>query len=250
MKTVLTIAGSDSSGGAGIQVDLLTFHALGVHGMSAVTAITAQNEKRFFSLNPVSSRVLREQIQAVMATHRVDAIKIGMLGTEENVFAVYRFLEQLHREEKSPKVVLDPIFKSSTGAILLDPKGIAILSQFLLPLATVATPNLEEAEVMTKMKVRSVEQMREAALHLHTVHRGVKAVLIKGGHLKDEATDVLYDGKDWTYFTARKKFSRDVHGTGCALSASIAAHLARGYSLEKSVERSKEFVTDYIRLRV
>jgi len=250
VKTVLTIAGSDPSGGAGIQVDLLTFHALGVHGMSAVTAITAQNEKRFFSLNSVSSRIVREQIQAVMATHRIDAIKIGMLGTEENVFAVYRFLEQLRKEDKAPKVVLDPIFKSSTGAILLDPRGVAILNQFVLPLVTIVTPNLEEAELMTKMKVRSVEQMREAALHLHTVHRGVKAVLIKGGHLKDEATDVLYDGKDWRLFTARKRFSRDVHGTGCALSASIAAHLARGYTLEKSVERSKEFVTDYIRLRV
>ncbi len=173
-----------------------------------------------------------------------------MLGTEENVFAVYRFLEQLQKEEKMPKVVLDPIFKSSTGAILLDPKGIAILTQFLVPLVTIVTPNLEEAEVMTRMKVRSVDQMREAALHLHTVHRGVKAVLIKGGHLKDEATDVLYDGKDWALFTARKRFSRDVHGTGCALSAAVAAHLARGYSLEKGIERSKEFVTDYIRLRV
>jgi len=217
--------------------------------MSAITAITAQNAKRFFSLNPVSSRLLREQLQSIVGTHPIHAIKIGILGTEENVVAVYRFLESIQKDEKAPKVVLDPVFKSSTGSILLEPKGVAILSQFMIPLSTIVTPNLEEAELLTKMKVRSVEQMKEAALHLHVVHKGVKAVLIKGGHLKDEATDVLYDGRDWKLFLAKRKYARDVHGTGCALSAAIAAHLARGYSLEKSVERSKEFVTDYIHLR-
>ncbi len=217
--------------------------------MTAVTAITAQNEKRFFSLNSVSSRLLREQIHAVLETHRIDAVKIGLLGTEDNVFAVYRFLEQARAEQKGYKVVLDPVLKSSTGSILLEPKGVAILSQFLIPLSTIVTPNLDESEVLTKMKVRNIDQMREAALHLFTVHKGVKAVLIKGGHLKEEATDVYYDGKDWRLFPAKKRFSRDVHGTGCALSAALAAHLARGYSLEKSVERSKEYVSDYIRAR-
>lgn len=231
----------------------MAFHSLGVHGVTAVTAITAQNEKRFFSLNAVASRLLREQIQAVTQVHRIDAIKIGMLGTEDNVFAVYRFLEQLKGEykdkEKLPKVVLDPVFKSSTGAILLDPKGTAILIQFLVPQVTLVTPNLDEAEVMAKMKVRTVEDMREAALHIHTICKGVRAVLVKGGHLKEDPVDVLYDGKDWTVFPSRKKFIRGAHGTGCALSAAIAAHLARGYSLETSVARSKEFVSDYIRER-
>ena len=245
MKTVLTIAGSDPSGGAGIQVDLQTFHTLGVHGMTIITAVTAQNEKRFFSLNPVPSRLLREQIHSILETHRIDAIKIGMLGTEENVFAIYRFLEQ----NKEAKVVLDPVLKSSTGAVLLDPKGIAILREFLISHSTIVTPNLDEAEVLTKMKVRSIDGMKEAALHLYTVHKGVKAVLVTGGHLKDEATDVFYDGKDWRLFPAARKFPRPVHGTGCALSAAIAAHLARGYSLERSVERSKEYVTTYIRER-
>lgn len=254
MKTVLTIAGSDPSGGAGIQVDLMTFHSLGVHGVTAVTAITAQNEKRFYSMNSVTSRLLREQLQAILATHRIDAIKIGMLGTEDNVFAIYRFLEQFKTEykdkDKMPKVVLDPVFKSSTGAVLLDPKGMAILTQFLVPLVTIVTPNLDEAEVMAKRKMRGVEDMREAALHIHTVCRGVKAVLVKGGHLKEDPVDVLYDGHDWTIFPSRKKFIRGAHGTGCALSAALAAHLARGYSLEKAIERSKEFVSDYIRARV
>ncbi len=253
MKTVLTIAGSDPSGGAGIQVDLLAFHSLGVHGATVLTAVTAQNEKRFFSLNAVSSRLLREQIQAITTVHRIDAIKIGMLGTEENVFAVYRFLEQFKSEykdkDKIPKVVLDPVFKSSTGALLIDPKGTAILIQFLVPLVTLVTPNLDEAEVMAKRKVKTVDDMREAALHIHTVCRGVKAVLVKGGHLKEEPVDVLYDGRDWTVFPSRKKFIRGAHGTGCALSAAIAAHLARGYSLEKAIQRSKEFVSDYIRAR-
>lgn len=254
MRTVLSIAGSDPSGGAGIQVDLMAFHSLGVHGVTAVTAITAQNEKRFFSLNSVSSRLLREQIQAITATHRLDAIKIGVLGTEDNVFAVYRFLEQFKAEykdkEKIPKIVLDPVFKSSTGAVLLDPKGVAILTQFLVPQVTIVTPNLDEAEVMSKMKVKSEQDMREAALHIHTVCRGVKAVLVKGGHLKDDHVDVLYDGKDWTVFPSRRKFVRGARGTGCALSAAIAAHMARGYSLEKSIERSKEFVSDYIRAQI
>jgi hydroxymethylpyrimidine/phosphomethylpyrimidine kinase len=245
MKTVLTIAGSDPSGGAGIQVDLQTFHTLGVHGVTAVTAVTAQNEKRFFSLNAVPSRLLREQLHAILEARRVDAVKIGLLGTEENVFAVYRFLEQA----KFAKVVLDPVLKSSTGAILLEPKGAAILREFLIPLSTIVTPNLDEAETLTKMKVRSIDDMKEASLHLFTVHKGVKAVLIKGGHLKDEPVDVLYDGKDWSLYAARRKFPRPVHGTGCALSAAIAAHLARGYSLEKSVAQSKEYVTTYIRER-
>ncbi len=243
MKTVLTIAGSYPSGGAGIQVDLMTFHSLGVHGVTAVTAVTAQNEKRFFSLNSVSARRLREQIQAITAVHKIDAIKIGMLGTEENVNAVYRFIEQAAVQ----KVVLDPVFKSSTGAVLLEPKGIAILRDFLIPLATVVTPNLEEAGVLAKMKVRSVDEMREAALCIHSACRGVKTVLVKGGHLKEDPVDVLYDGQDWTLFPSRKKFIRGAHGTGCALSAAIAAHLARGYSLEKSIQRSIEYVSDYIR---
>jgi len=247
VKTVLTIAGSDPSGGAGIQADLKTFHALDVKGTTAITAITAQNEKRFFSLNPVSARLLREQIHVITDFHKIDAIKIGMLGTEENVFAIYRFLEQALRNKTIEHVVLDPILKSTTGAILLEPKGVNILRQYLIPLVTIVTPNLEEAEILTHLKVKSVENMREAALHLHTVHKGVKAVLVKGGHLKEEATDVLYDGHDWTYFPAKRITAEETHGTGCVLSAAIAAHLARGLSIVKSVEKSKEYVLKYIK---
>lgn len=237
--TVLTIAGSDPSGGAGVQADLRAFQALGVQGVSAITALTAQNERCFFSLNPVSSLILREQLQAIIAIHKIDAVKIGMLGTEENVFAVHRFLENA----RVGKVVLDPVFKSTTGGTLLESKGIELLKKNLIASATIVTPNLEEAEIITKMKIRSVDAMKEAALKIHTTYRGVQAVLIKGGHLHGEATDVLYEGRDWTLFKARKKFPRDVHGTGCVLSAAIAAHLAMGQNLKTAVEKSKALVT-------
>jgi hydroxymethylpyrimidine/phosphomethylpyrimidine kinase len=252
VKTVLAIAGSDPTGGAGIQVDLQVFHTLEVHGLTAITAITAQNEHRFFSLNPVSSHLVREQLNSIVATHpldQIDAVKIGMLGTEENVFAVYRFLEHAAKGGHPLKVVLDPVLKSSTGAILLEPKGIAILREFIIPLSTIVTPNLDEAETLAKMKVRTLDEMKEAALHLHTAHKGVKAVLVKGGHLKDEATDVLYDGRDWKFFPAKKRFSKSVHGTGCALSSAIAASIANGLSIEKSIETAKDYVTNFMRDR-
>src|SRR3989338_396949 len=181
-KIILTIAGSDPSGGAGIQADLRVFDHLKMEGRSAVTALTSQNAERFFSVNPVSSTLLREQLRSVLNPPRPAAVKIGMLGTEENVLAIYRFLEV----EKLGPVVLDPVLKSSTGAILLEPKGVALMRQFLIPLATVVTPNLDEAEALTGLKVRTINQMKEAALRLFVACRGVRGVVIKGGHLEGE----------------------------------------------------------------
>ncbi len=247
LKTVLTIAGSDPLCGAGVQIDLATFQKIHVQGVCAVTAVTAQNKERFYSLNPVKARLLREQLQAVSETVRLDAIKIGMLGTEENVFAVIRFLEKMEELHGPQKVILDTVFRSSTGMVLLEPKGVEILRQFLIQKCTLVTPNLDEAEKLTRLKVRSVEAMKEAALHLHAAHPGVQAILIKGGHLEKEATDVLYDGDEWTFFPARRKYDRDVHGTGCAMSAAIAAYLARGENIKKSVEKAKEYISLYIR---
>jgi len=245
MKTVLSIAGSDPSGGAGIQADLQNFQVLGVRGVTAITALTVQNDRRFYALNPVPSTLLRDQLRSITDRYKIDAIRIGMLGTADNTLATCHFLNTV----KVSRVVLDPALISSTGAPLLDPRGVAILKQSLIPLATVVTPNLDEAETLTKMRVRSVDEMQEAALHIFTAYPGVKAVLIKGGHLKDDATDVLYDGKDFQRFVSRKRFPRSIHGTGCALSAALAAYLARGYSLEKSVRQAKEFTTDWIRAR-
>ncbi len=244
-KKVLTIAGSDPSGGAGIQADLEVFHSLKVTGFSAITAVTAQNDQRFFSLNPVPSTLLREQLRSVVSRRRPDVIKIGMLGTEENVFAVYRFLE----EEKFDKVVLDPVFRSSTGAVLLVPKGIAIVKQFLIPRVTVVTPNLDEAEALTGMKVRTLDQMKEAALSIFVAARGVKGVVIKGGHLEGDPTDLLYDGKEWRLFASRIRFPKRVHGTGCVYSAALAASLALGEPMEEAVQKAKDYVTGWIRNR-
>ncbi|MBI2081993.1 MAG: bifunctional hydroxymethylpyrimidine kinase/phosphomethylpyrimidine kinase [Deltaproteobacteria bacterium] len=245
LRIVLTIAGSDPSGGAGIQVDLQVFHSLKVNGISAITALTAQNEARFYSMNPVASTLLREQLRSITPHFKPSVIKIGMLGTEQNVLAVYRFLES----EKNAKVVLDPIIRSSTGAILLDPKGVAILKQLLIPKVTVVTPNLDEAEVLTGLRVRTIEEMKAAALYLHQGCRGVKAVLVKGGHLEEEATDVLYDGEKWHFYTSHVQFTKKVHGTGCVYSAALASYLARGQSIERSAKLAKDYVTSWIRRR-
>lgn len=245
MPTVLTIAGSDPSGGAGIQADLQVFYALKARGVSAISAVTAQNEGRFFSVNPLPSTLLREQLRAVVAPHRPDATKIGMLGTEENVLAVYRFLEG----EPMNNVVLDPVFRASTGMILLEPKGIAILKQFLIPMVTVVTPNLEEAEVLTGIKLGNVDQMKEATLSLHETCRGVKAVVIKGGHLEGEATDVLYDGRGWHLYASSARFAKRVHGTGCVYSAALAASLAHGKTIPDACRLAKEYATEWIRKR-
>ena len=234
MKTVLTIAGSDPSGGAGIQADLQTFLAFGVRGLTAITALTAQDETRFLSLNPVSSKILQEQLKAVSKI-KIDAIKIGMLGTRENVVVVAHFLKRM----KGVKVVLDPVFRSSTGAVLLDLDGISLLKDLLIPLATVVTPNLDEAEILTGMKVRSLEEMKEAAQTLYRSCRGVKAVLIKGGHLKGAPTDLLFDGRHHHLFPAKRWPGPSPHGTGCVLSSAIAANLALGVSLNESVEQAK-----------
>lgn len=241
-KNVLTIAGSDPSGGAGVQADLRVFHALGVKGLSAITAVTAQNAERFYAVNPVSARILGEQLDALWSRHKIDAIKIGMLGTAENVVTVCRFLKRF----TNCPIILDPVFRSSTGAPLLDGPGIIVLKRRLLPLSTLVTPNLDEAEILIGKRVRTVEEMKAAARLLHDLSKKRAAILVKGGHLRREATDVLYTGRHPILFQAGKKTPRSVHGTGCILSAAIAAHLALGYTLEKSAERSKAFVTSYL----
>lgn len=244
MKFVLTIAGSDPSGGAGIQSDLATFSQLGLGGRAVVTAVTAQNERRFLSVNPVSSSVLRDQLLAVEETP-IHAVKIGMLGTKENIQIVARFLG---KKKKLP-VVLDPIYQASTGAVLLEEEGWAVLPRILFPYCTLVTPNLKEASLLTSDSCQTIPEMERAAVKIFQGSPGLKAVLIKGGHLKGEATDLLYTGKRFLLFTQIRKAPDDVHGTGCVLSAAIAASLADGHSLIKSVEKGKSWVTRYIRKR-
>ncbi|MBI3540806.1 MAG: bifunctional hydroxymethylpyrimidine kinase/phosphomethylpyrimidine kinase [Deltaproteobacteria bacterium] len=242
MKTILIIAGSDPSSGAGLPADLKTCHAQNVHALAVITAVTAQNSKKFLSVNPVKASVLEDQLRAIESIP-FQAIKIGMLGTAANVRVAAQFLT---RFKKIP-VILDPIFQSTTGAILLERKGIPILRNKLMPLCTLITPNLAEAELLTGQKIRSIEEMKNAARIIHAKHVGLKAVLIKGGHLAKSATDVLYDGSSFQLYKAKQRFPRDVHGTGCVLSTVIATSLADGYSLKDSIGLGKKFVTRFIR---
>jgi len=243
----LTIAGSDSGGGAGIQADLKTFVALGVHGACAITCLTAQNPRRVLAVETCSPRILRQQIHAIFEELPPAAVKTGMLFSAENVRAVVEFLmgrDSVERKHKNrPPLVVDPVMVSTSGAVLLKPAAIKVLTEKLLPLATVATPNLYEAEILTGRKLASIEDLRAAAREIHA--RFGCAALVKGGHLRGgrEAVDIFFDGRtEWLLSAPFIKGIR-THGTGCTTSAAIAGYLARGLDLPAAVKRAKEFVT-------
>ncbi len=234
-RLALTIAGSDPSGGAGLQRDLAVFRSLGVPAVSVITAITAQNEKKFWGLHPVPSEILRAQLESVASSFHV--IKIGMLATAENVRVVTRFLKK-HRDVP---VVLDPILKSSTGAVLLERSGILPLCDELAPLVTLVTPNLDEAAVLCRTPIKNIDDMKKAVRVL--CKRLQTTVLLKGGHLTGSVVvDLLWDGKREKVFTSRRIHVRDLRGTGCRLSSAIAAYLCQGVSLEKSVSLAKSWL--------
>jgi hydroxymethylpyrimidine kinase/phosphomethylpyrimidine kinase len=238
MPVALTIAGSDSGGGAGIQADLKTFAALGVHGASAIACLTAQNPKRVLAIEPCSPKILRQQIEAVFEELNPAVVKTGMLFSAENVSVVVEFF----KNKKCPLVV-DPVLISTSGAKLLEPRALKILTEKLLPLATLVTPNLSEAEILSGQKISSVEEMRIAARKIHSFFGC--AVLLKGGHLKNgkEATDIFFDGKTELLLSAPFVKGVRTHGTGCTYSAAICAALALGNDLPRSVEIGKKFVT-------
>jgi hydroxymethylpyrimidine/phosphomethylpyrimidine kinase len=261
LPVALTIAGSDSGGGAGIQADLKTFAALGVHGASAITCLTAQNPKRVLGVEPVSPKMLRQQIEAVFEELPPAAVKTGMFFSAENVRIVADFFKSNRRrdefhESRSKKVmdswnssvrklvlVVDPVMVSTSGAKLLEPEAVKILTEKLLPLAALVTPNLSEAEVLTGHKPVSVEEMREAARQIHS--RLGCAALVKGGHLRgvSEAVDIFFDGKTELLLSAPFVKGVRTHGTGCVYSAAICAALALGHDLPDAVELGKKFVT-------
>jgi hydroxymethylpyrimidine/phosphomethylpyrimidine kinase len=239
---VLTIAGSDSGGGAGIQTDLKTFASLGVHGTSAITCITAQNPKRVLGIQACSPMIVRQQIEAVFAELRPAAVKTGMLFSAE----IIRVVVDWFRRGQRPPLVVDPVMVSTSGARLLKPSATALLLGRLLPLAAVVTPNLQEAEIITDSELASVEDLRWAAREIR--HRFGCAALVKGGHLRDsrEAVDIFFDGKDELLLTAPFVKGVSTHGTGCTYSAAIAGHLALGRSLPDAVARAKEYITQAI----
>ena len=243
LPVALTIAGSDSGGGAGIQADLKTFAALGVHGASAIACVTAQNPKRVLGVEPVSPKMLRQQIEAVFEELPPSAVKTGMLFSAENISVLVKFFRNRQSAIGNRQLVVDPVMVSTSGAKLLEPAAIKILKDKLLPLATLVTPNLDEMEILTGHRPASVEEMREAAREFHS--RFGCTALVKGGHLRgiSEAVDIFFDGKTELLLTAPFVKGVRTHGTGCAYSAAICAALALGHDLPQAVEIGKKFVT-------
>jgi hydroxymethylpyrimidine/phosphomethylpyrimidine kinase len=254
LPVALTIAGSDSGGGAGIQADLKTFAALGVHGASAIACLTAQNPRRVLGIEPASPKMLRRQIEAVFEELNPAAVKTGMLFSAEHVRIVAKFFGARAARPRIPLVV-DPVMVSTSGARLLEPAAIKTLKDKLLPLGALATPNLDEAEILTGHRPASVEEMRKAAREIHS--RFGCAALIKGGHLNHspgatgrrsrqggrDAVDIFFDGKTELLLSAPFVEGVSTHGTGCTYSAAICAALALGHDLPHAVEIGKRFVT-------
>ncbi|GFO70117.1 thiamine biosynthesis bifunctional protein ThiED [Geomonas limicola] len=241
--SVLTVAGSDSGGGAGIQGDLKTITVLGSYAASAIAALTAQNSRGVTSIEPVSPKFLTEQLEAVLSDLPVDVVKIGMLFAPQNAEVL---ADQLlaHRIRIS---VLDPVMSAKGGATLLEDEGLAVLKRRLIPLCYLVTPNIPEAERLTGLSITDAAGVELAARTLHLM--GARNVLIKGGHQNEgEVTDVLFDGVSFTRFSAPRTLTRHTHGTGCALASAIASFLAQGEPLPVAVARAKQFITRAIKL--
>jgi hydroxymethylpyrimidine/phosphomethylpyrimidine kinase len=247
LPVALTIAGSDSGGGAGLQADLKTFAALGVHGASAVACLTAQNPRCVLGVEPCSPKMLRRQIEAVFAGLNPMSVKTGMLYSVQNIRVVASFFQNQKLKIRNLKLVVDPVMISTSGARLLQPMAEKILREKLLPLATLVTPNLDEAATLAEQKILSPEDLRTAARKIHA--RFGCAVLAKGGHLKNsrEAIDIFFDGKTELLLSAPFVNGVRTHGTGCTYSAAICAALALGRDLPDAVAIGKNFITAAIR---
>jgi hydroxymethylpyrimidine/phosphomethylpyrimidine kinase len=241
VPSAMTIAGSDSGGGAGIQADLKTFAALGVYGTSALTAITAQNTVGVTAVHEIPAEVIAAQIEAVIGDIGADAVKTGMLSSSAIVEVVAQELKR-HGVER---LVVDPVMIAKSGDPLLKQEAVEALRACLIPLATVVTPNIPEAEVLTGLTITSQEDMRRAAQQI--LGMGARGVVVKGGHLEGPATDLFYDGSDFQEFTAPRINTVNTHGTGCTFASAIAAGLARGLPVVDAVGQAKEYVTEAIR---
>ena len=236
----LTIAGSDSGGGAGIQADLKTFSVLGVHGTSAITAITAQNTMGVTDILELPPALVGAQIDAVFVDIGVDAAKTGMLSSATIIDAVAEAV----RRHGIANLVVDPVMVAKGGARLLRDDAVHALRDRIVPLAAVITPNIPEAEVLVDRRIETLQQRREAAREL--VAMGARAAIVKGGHAQGDATDVFFDGSDFIELRAERVATEDTHGSGCVFSAAITAHLARGEKLVAAVAEAKSFITHAI----
>ncbi|MGL5347702.1 MAG: bifunctional hydroxymethylpyrimidine kinase/phosphomethylpyrimidine kinase [Peptostreptococcaceae bacterium] len=238
----LTIAGSDSSGGAGIQADLKTFSAIGTYGMSAITAITAQNTQGVFLVEELSTGMVRKQIEVVFEDIEPKALKIGMVSNEKIIREIANTLKQYNPEY----LVVDPVMISKSGYSLLKPEAKKSMIEELIPMAYIITPNVPEAEEIMDMTINTLEDMKIVGKKI--LELGPKYVLMKGGHLEGDAVDVLI-GEDDTFeiFNVERLDRKNTHGTGCTLSSAITAHLALGYDIVESVRFSKQYITEAIR---
>ena len=244
MKTVLTIAGSDCSGGAGIQADIKTMIMNGVYAMSAITALTAQNTTGVYGIQETSSEFLDNQLDCIFTDIFPDAVKIGMLSSSE----IMRHVASKLRQYQARHIVLDPVMVSTSGHRLMNKDAEETLQKELFPLAEVITPNIPEAEALTGMQITDAASMENAARTLYgTFH---VSVLLKGGHCINDANDLLYANGHSTWRQGERVDNPNTHGTGCTLSSAIASNLARGFSLEASVRRSKQYLTDALKAQM
>ena len=237
MKTALTIAGSDSSGGAGIQADIKTMTLNGVYAMSAITALTAQNTTGVRRIQESSPEFLKDQLDSVFEDIYPDAVKIGMVASSELICVIADVLNYYHAKN----IVVDPVMVATSGSSLMQTDAIQTLIEKLLPLATLVTPNIPEAQVLSGIKIQTREDMHNAAKKIGDSYGC--AVLLKGGHSINDANDLLYANGEFTWFAGKRIDNPNTHGTGCTLSSAIASNLAKGFTLTQSVQRAKNYIS-------
>jgi len=243
--SAMTIAGSDSGAGAGVQADLKTFAALGVYGTSVLTAITAQNTVAVTAVHEIPTDIIEAQIDAVVSDIGADATKTGMLSSRVIIECVTESLKKYADVPGLRRLVVDPVMVAKSGDSLLKEEAVGTLRNLLLPMAAVVTPNIPEAESLTGLAISTDEDVRKAAKEI--VAMGAASVVVKGGHREGPATDVYYDGRNFTEFTAPRIETANTHGTGCTFASAVAAGLAKGLATEEAVGQAKEFVTEAIR---
>src|SRR5882724_8828116 len=241
VQQVLTIAGSDSGGGAGIQADIKTIQANGCYALSVVTSVTAQNTMSLIGASDVPTKIVEAQMNAVFSDFNVAAVKTGMLSSSEIVKCVAAELQRVTFKW----LVVDPVMISKSGFSLLQPDAVESMKNELFQLAALVTPNVPEAEALTGLRIREIESAKEAAKML--MDTGCGAVLIKGGHLIGDPIDVLWDGQDYTLFESERILTKNTHGTGCTYASAIAANLAQGLLMKEAIAKAKGYVTEAIR---
>ena len=237
MKTALTIAGSDCSGGAGIQADIKTMTMNGVYAMSAITALTAQNTTGVRAIQESTPDFLKQQLDAIFEDIFPDSVKIGMVSSSELISVIADRLKY----HKAKNIVVDPVMVATSGSALMKTDAVETLTKELLPIATLVTPNIPEAEVLSELAIETKEDMEKAVKVIGDAHNC--AVLLKGGHNINDANDLLYENGEYHWFEGKRIDNPNTHGTGCTLSSAIASNLAKGFALAESVQRAKEYIS-------